>query len=165
MRIYSCLWECFTILASMNKKVQFEIRIMMLNIWFIHQQIRMDMTSIERQWIKIKTSYWLASLFMLYSLVNSCCWWVLKDETGCTTHEYKFLSDLFFIIYFLVVSKYLLRKAFPNFDRGLNCFLGSTTRAFPGMTPSVSACITAINLNKKLYQNESALEKSEHISS
>ena len=25
------------------------------------------------------------------------CWWVLKDETGCTTHEYKFLSDLFFI--------------------------------------------------------------------
>lgn len=26
------------------------------------------------------------------------CWWVLKVEIGCTTHEYKFLSDLFFIM-------------------------------------------------------------------
>ena len=39
-----------------------------------------------------------------------------------------------------------LRNAFPNLDRGRNCFLGSTTSALPGMTPSVSACITAINL-------------------
>jgi hypothetical protein len=42
----------------------------------------------------------------------------------------------------------LLRKAFPNFERGRNCFFGSTTRAFPGTTPSFSACITAMNLEK-----------------
>jgi hypothetical protein len=35
----------------------------------------------------------------------------------------------------------------PNLDRGLNCFFGSTTRAFPGITPSVSPCITAMNLS------------------
>jgi len=37
-----------------------------------------------------------------------------------------------------------LRNALPNLDSGRNCFLGSTTSALPGTTPSVSPCITAI---------------------
>ena len=41
-----------------------------------------------------------------------------------------------------------LRNALPNFDKGRNCFLGSTTKALPGITPSCSACMTAINLEK-----------------
>ena len=36
------------------------------------------------------------------------------------------------------------KKAPPNLDNGLNCFFGSTTNAFPGITPSVSPCITAM---------------------
>ena len=43
-----------------------------------------------------------------------------------------------------------LRNALPNFDKGRNCFLGSTTKALPGITPSCSACMTAINLKEKI---------------
>ena len=43
-----------------------------------------------------------------------------------------------------VSASYLLRKAFPNAFSFLKGFLGSTTKAFPGMTPSVSPCITAM---------------------
>ena len=43
----------------------------------------------------------------------------------------------------------LFRNEFPNLERGRNCFLGSTTSALPGTTPSFSACITAMNLKKK----------------
>ena len=43
-----------------------------------------------------------------------------------------------------------LRKALPNLESGLNCFLGSTTRALPGMMPSWSPCITAMNLKRRL---------------
>ena len=46
------------------------------------------------------------------------------------------------------------RKAFPNLDKGRNCFFGSTTRAFPGTTPSCSACMTAINLKKEKIKNK-----------
>lgn len=39
---------------------------------------------------------------------------------------------------------YLLRKALPNALSLRKGFFGSTTRAFPGITPSWSPCITAI---------------------
>ena len=38
-----------------------------------------------------------------------------------------------------------LRNALPNLESGRNCFLGSTTKALPGTTPSASSCMTAIN--------------------
>ena len=61
--------------------------------------------------------------------------------------EHWNLEDFKLINCFVILMKtHLLRKAFPNLDRGLNCFLGSTTRAFPGITPSLSAFMTAINL-------------------
>lgn len=42
------------------------------------------------------------------------------------------------------VCVYLLRKEFPNALSFLKGFLGSTTRALPGMTPSFSPYITAM---------------------
>ena len=44
-------------------------------------------------------------------------------------------------------ANHLFKKAFPNLESGLNCFLGSTTNALPGITPSESACMTAMNLS------------------
>ena len=60
-------------------------------------------------WTFSKSHCFCLVTLLLIGLRNS--WWVLKDETGCTTHEYKFLSDLFFITLEIVTIKSLVSPA------------------------------------------------------
>lgn len=61
--------------------------------------------------------------------------------SGRTTRN---VSDSISIRECVCVCVYLLRNAFPNAFSFLKGFLGSTTKALPGTTPSVSPCITAM---------------------
>lgn len=87
------------------------------------------------------------------SITQEC--WALASTVTCTLVAYSRTSPLCSIfskrahhqnmISCLVkMCPYLLRNALPNAFSFLKGFLGSTTKALPGMTPSVSPCITAM---------------------
>lgn len=85
------------------------------------------------------------------SITQECC--ALVSTVTCTPIlplcAPSFLSvhtirDQKMISCVVKMCHYLLRNALPNAFSFLKGFLGSTTKALPGMTPSVSPCITAM---------------------